>query len=70
VPDDQFETFVRCSITLLLFLITVLLYQTCLKNFIIRHRLLKEPLAKQSEAVKPITYYLDNGVPEPIRLLY
>jgi hypothetical protein len=28
------------------------------KNFIIRHRLAKkEPLAKQSEVVKPITYY-------------
>ena len=38
------------------------------KNFIIRHRLKKkEPLAERSEAVKPIIYYLDNGVPEPIR---
>jgi hypothetical protein len=27
----------------------------------------KVPAAEQGEAVKPIIYYLDNGVPEPIR---
>ncbi len=38
------------------------------KHFIIRHRLQKkDPTAAKSEAVKPIIYYLDNGVPEPIR---
>ncbi len=38
------------------------------KHFIIRHRLQKkDPAAAKSEAVKPIVYYLDNGVPEPIR---
>jgi hypothetical protein len=38
------------------------------KKFIIRHRLQKkDPAAAQSEAVKPIIYYLDNGTPEPIR---
>ncbi|SHL00368.1 zinc-dependent metalloprotease [Flavobacterium xanthum] len=38
------------------------------KNFINRHRLeKKDPLADRSEAVKPIIYYLDNGIPEPIR---
>ena len=38
------------------------------KNFIIRHRLQKkDPLLAQSEAIKPIIYYLDNGTPEPIR---
>jgi Met-zincin/Domain of unknown function (DUF5117) len=38
------------------------------KHFIIRHRLQKkDPAAAKSEAVKPIIYYLDNGVPEPIR---
>ena len=38
------------------------------KDFIIRHRLeKKDPLADNSEAVKPIIYYLDNGTPEPIR---
>ncbi|MEN9569694.1 MAG: hypothetical protein RL172_925 [Bacteroidota bacterium] len=38
------------------------------KHFIIRHRLQKkQPAAAISEPVKPITYYLDNGTPEPIR---
>ncbi|HRI21172.1 MAG TPA: DUF5117 domain-containing protein, partial [Panacibacter sp.] len=38
------------------------------KNFIIRHRLQKkDPSAAMSEPVKKITYYLDNGTPEPIR---
>lgn len=38
------------------------------KQFITRHRLLKkDPSAAVSEAVKPITYYLDRGAPEPIR---
>lgn len=38
------------------------------KMFISRHRLeKKDPSAAMSEAVKPITYYLDNGTPEPIR---
>ena len=38
------------------------------KNFIIRHRLQKkDPLLAQSEAIKPIIYYLDNATPEPIR---
>lgn len=33
-----------------------------------RHRLVKkDPQAKLSEAVKPIVYYLDPGVPEPVR---
>ena len=39
-----------------------------LKHFITRHRLKKkDPAAAQSEAVKPIIYYLDNGTPEPVR---
>ena len=38
------------------------------KYFIIRHRLQKkDPGAAKSEAVKPIIYYIDNGIPEPIR---
>ena len=38
------------------------------KQFIRRHRLRKkDPSAAVSEAVKPIVYYLDPGVPEPIR---
>jgi hypothetical protein len=38
------------------------------KYYIIRHRLQKkDPAAAISEAVKPIVYYVDNGIPEPIR---
>ena len=38
------------------------------KRWIRRHRLQKkDPNAAVSEAVKPIVYYVDNGVPEPIR---
>lgn len=34
------------------------------QKYITRHRL---PLNKQGKVVKPITYYLDPGVPEPVR---
>lgn len=38
------------------------------RRFIARHRLEKrDPRARVSEAVKPIVYYLDPGVPEPVR---
>jgi Met-zincin/Domain of unknown function (DUF5117) len=38
------------------------------RRWIRRHRLLKhDPNAAVSEAVNPIVYYVDNGVPEPIR---
>ena len=38
------------------------------QRWIRRHRLQKkDPNAAVSEAVKPIVYYVDNGVPEPIR---
>lgn len=38
------------------------------KFYAIRHRLeKKDKKAAQSEPVKPIIYYLDNGTPEPIR---
>lgn len=37
-------------------------------RFITRHRLeKKDPNAAMSEAVEPIVYYLDPGVPEPVR---
>ncbi|MCW8090257.1 zinc-dependent metalloprotease [Alteromonas sp. ASW11-130] len=37
------------------------------QKYIIRHRLAKkDPTAKQSEAVEPIVYYLDPGIPEPV----
>lgn len=39
-----------------------------IKRLIPRHRLAKKtPTAKMSKAVEPIVYYLDAGVPEPIR---
>jgi hypothetical protein len=39
-----------------------------IKRFIRRHRLVKQdPSAEMSDPVKPIIYYLDRGVPEPIR---
>ncbi len=42
--------------------------QPILKRLIARHRLAKkDPSAAVSEPVKAITYYLDRGVPEPIR---
>ena len=38
------------------------------KRWIMRHRLeKKDPSAAVSEPVQPIVYYVDNGVPEPIR---
>ncbi|MFP3952457.1 MAG: zinc-dependent metalloprotease, partial [Candidatus Bathyarchaeia archaeon] len=38
------------------------------KRYICRHRLRKRnPSAEVSEPVEPITYYVDRGVPEPIR---
>ncbi len=38
------------------------------QRWIRRHRLQKkDPSAAMSEPVKPIVYYVDNGVPEPIR---
>ncbi len=38
------------------------------KRWIVRHRLQKKDAgAAVSEVVKPIVYYVDNGVPEPIR---
>lgn len=38
------------------------------KRYANRHRLEKKtPMAKRSEAVEPIIYYLDPGTPEPVR---
>ncbi len=43
-------------------------HQPTSKKYIIRHRLKKKnPELETSEALEPITYYLDNGVPEPVR---
>ncbi len=42
--------------------------QPLIRRFITRHRLAKrDPAAAVSEAVAPIVYYLDPGVPEPVR---
>ena len=42
--------------------------QPLVQRFIARHRLeKKDPSAAVSDAVRPIIYYLDPGVPEPIR---
>ena len=42
--------------------------QPLIKRTIPRHRLAKKnPQAKVSEAVEPIIYYLDAGVPEPVK---
>ena len=42
--------------------------QPLVQRFILRHRLQKvHPGPAPSEVVKPIIYYLDSGVPEPIR---
>lgn len=39
-----------------------------MQRFVPRHRLVKkDPTAAISEAVEPIVYYLDPGVPEPVR---
>lgn len=42
--------------------------QPLTRRFIFRHRLEKKnPEARMSEPVEPVIYYLDRGVPEPIR---
>ena len=42
--------------------------QPLVKRFITRHRLeKKDPMAKMSEPVEPIVYYLDRGAPEPVK---
>ena len=42
--------------------------QNIVQRYLVRHRLQKKvPGSAPSEVVKPITYYLDPGVPEPIR---
>ena len=42
--------------------------QNIVQRYLVRHRLQKKvPGSAPSEVIKPITYYLDPGVPEPIR---
>jgi hypothetical protein len=42
--------------------------ESLIRRFICRHRLKKkDPRAKMSDPVDPIVYYVDRGVPEPVR---
>ena len=42
--------------------------QPLIKRYIQRHRLKKkDPMLEKSEPIEPIIYYLDPGVPEPVR---
>ena len=42
--------------------------ESLMKRLIIRHRLEKrDPAAALSDPMRPIVYYLDPGVPEPVR---
>ncbi|MFT6989709.1 MAG: hypothetical protein ACJASL_001682 [Paraglaciecola sp.] len=46
---------------------SVAIEESMTKQFIPRHRLnKKQPSAAMSEAVEPIVYYLDPGIPEPV----
>ena len=72
LPDDNFDlrTFDprAGSIPFIYYDYATKVYQPTTKRYIIRHRLKKkDPSAEVSEAIEPIIYYLDNGVPEPVR---
>lgn len=71
LPDDKYQT--RTFVPFSGFWATgyedysAPLGQSTSKQFIPRHRLTKKnPKAKISEAVEPIVYYLDPGIPEPV----
>lgn len=72
LPDNNFQSRVfdpRAGFfTVSFFDYSTPVYENIQKQLICRHRLQKkDPNATVSEPVKPITYYLDNGTPEPIR---
>ncbi|WP_075341374.1 zinc-dependent metalloprotease [Tenacibaculum agarivorans] len=72
LPDDQYKPRVydpRCGSWQMTYLdYATPVDQPIKKRFIYRHRLEKKnPIAKISEAIEPIIYYLDRGTPEPIR---
>lgn len=72
LPDDQYEPRIfdpRCGYFQMSYQdYATPIEQPLVKRFITRHRLEKKnPSAAKSEAVEPIIYYLDRGVPEPIR---
>lgn len=72
LPDRPFQPR-RYDVRMGLFGVHFLDYATPIselieKRYAIRHRLEKrDPSAATSDAVEPITYYLDPGAPEPIR---
>ncbi len=72
LPDDGYEPRVfdpRCGFFALSFQdYATPIEEPLTRRFIVRHRLKKkDPSAPVSEAVEPIVYYLDPGVPEPVR---
>jgi hypothetical protein len=72
LPDDQYKPRVydpRCGYFMMSYAdYATPIQEPLVKRFIIRHRLRKkDPNAAMSEPVKPIVYYVDRGVPEPIR---
>ncbi|RMF25833.1 MAG: DUF5117 domain-containing protein, partial [Bacteroidetes bacterium] len=72
LPDDGYEPRVfdpRCGFFALSFQdYAAPIEEPLTRRFIVRHRLKKkDPSAPVSEAVEPIVYYLDPGVPEPVR---
>ena len=72
LPDDNYKPRIydpRSNFGSMSYLdFSVPIDQSITKRFIPRFRLIKkDPNAKVSDPVKPIVYYVDPGVPEPIR---
>jgi len=72
LPDNQYQPRVfdpRSSFyNIAFFDYSTPVSEPIVKYFVCRHRLQKkDPHSALSEAVSPIVYYVDNGVPEPIR---
>ncbi len=72
LPDDQYQPRVfdpRCGFYPVSFAdYATPIDQPLIKRFITRHRLRKKnPVAVMSEPVEPILYYVDRGMPEPIK---
>ncbi len=72
LPDDNYEKRIfdprSGSIYISYYDYASPVFEPIEKRYSIRHRLKKKnPQATESEAVKPIVYYLDPGTPEPVR---
>jgi hypothetical protein len=72
LPDDQYKTRrfdSRSSFQQFSYMdFSAPMSEPIVKRFIRRHRLQKkDPLAARSEAIKPIRYYVDRGIPAPIK---